>query len=223
MSLAARVILSLKSVSADTLSEEIIELLVREIRDRVLLPTNRVSCKHIQKLMRILKEEDEALVAAGFMQNHNDDNQQARRCLEILAITLQGLEPAPKPLTCLQQVQVIRTSARNDLTLDLSSRSSASYGGVIGLRQRIFTDHPGTDDSSVHFLLNNKMGPRHKNKLLAGAKVLIFTKNSFPVPELGENVFLLDVFDPLGNEGIYGRVLRYAFVLYWANFYPYTS
>ncbi len=37
------------------------------------------------------------------------------------------------------------------------------------------------------------MGPRHKNKLLAGAKVLISTESSFRIPEIKERKSLLDI------------------------------
>ncbi len=92
--------------------------------------------------MRILKEEDDVLVTAGVMHSHVSDHDQALRCLEILAVTLQGLEPAPKPLTCLQQVQLLRTAAKNDPTLNFINSGAASYGGVAGLRARIFPGHP---------------------------------------------------------------------------------
>ncbi len=85
---------------------------------QVLIPSNRVSSKQIRTLMRLLKEEDQTLIDGGYLRKHFTDSQQAFRCLEILATTLQGLEPAPKPLTCLQQVQLIRTSIRNDPGID---------------------------------------------------------------------------------------------------------
>ncbi len=105
---------------------------------QVLIPTNSVSTKNVRAMMRLLKNEDQLLIDAGQLASHFTEYQQAHRCLEILATTLQGLEPAPKPLTCLQQVQLIRTAARNDLILDFLNAPASSYGHVEGLRARIF-------------------------------------------------------------------------------------
>ncbi len=143
--------------------------------------------------MRLLKEEDQLLIDAGILKGHFPDKCQAMRCLQILATTLQALEPAPKPLTCLQQVQLIRTATRNDPILDFLNAPASSYGHVPGLRARIFPGQSGTDDSSIHFILNNRMGDRHMNKLLAGARVLIGTDNKFLIPEIGDRKSILDV------------------------------
>ncbi len=59
----------------------------------------------------------------------------------------------------------------------------------------------------MHFLLNNKMGPRHKNKLLAGARILIYTKCAFSVASLSENPALLDVVIHWESNGHIGTFL----------------
>ncbi len=184
---------------------------------QVLVPTNRIPRKKLRTLMRLLKNEDQKLIDAGALRSHYSDRNQAHQCLQILAVSLQGLEPAPKPLSCLQQVQLVRTAFRNDPSIDYKTARPAAYGGTNGLRSRIFLRHRGTDDSSIHFLLNNKIGPRHKNKLVAGAKVLIFTECKFKLPEVRERTSIFDVFNSMGVERIHGTVLGRAPVLYWTD------
>lgn len=160
---------------------------------QVLVPTNRVSVKQVRRLMRLLTKEDQLLINSGLMRSHFAEKDQAMRCMEILAVTLQGMEPAPKALTCLQQVQLIRTAARNDPTLNFVHSGSLPKGGVGLMRSRVFPGHAGTDDSSIHFLLNNNMGDRNKNKLLKGAVVLISTESSFKLPAIPDRKSLLDI------------------------------
>ncbi len=64
--------------------------------------------------MRMLKDENEQLISVGVLKSHYSDYDQAHRCLQLLAVSIQGLDHAPKPLSCLQQVQLIRTAFRND-------------------------------------------------------------------------------------------------------------
>ncbi len=137
--------------------------------------------------MDLLKQEYAIRIACGELEAHFFDNKQALRCLEILAVTLQALEPSPKPLSCLQQVQLIRTAVRNDPSFDFENSTIDDF------RTRMFPGHKGIDMSAIHFLLNNRMTRRNRNKLLAGAKLLITTDTTFDVKELGSCLPLLDV------------------------------
>ena len=104
------------------------------------------------------------------------------RVLRKLIITCQVREPAPEPTLVLEQVAMIRTYNEHEFQTTFDVNNRMVFGNAARLRRKMFDadkdlDVGMNDSSHCHFLLNGRHAPRHANKLVRGAGLLIHIKS----------------------------------------------
>ena len=87
-------------------------------------------------------------------------------CLELLMIAVQAKEPAPKPTTTLEQVDMIRTSTKNDSSIDLGN--FRTYGGFDWASKSYVSQQPPSREQQRS--LHVKQNPSKKTQISTTAR-----------------------------------------------------